>query len=130
MPEKIFQVYSNTTANTLAIDLTQDMDLKSLTLIQYSFDGIPVTGGIPDYLFYNLNFINTSCVMNTPIRNDNVVGFPLMLTSTFTEKTLQTGWKVIDHPARLSKFTIQITKPDKSDAVLTRFVLLFMAELA
>ena len=130
MPERIFMVYSDTTASTLNLDLTSDLNVNSLTLINYAVDGVPVSSGIPDYLFYNLNFINTSCVMNNPIRNDNVVGFPLMLDATFTTKTLETGWKVIDHPARLSKFTVQLTKPDKSAAVLSRFVLLFMADLA
>ena len=128
--KKLFMLYSNASSNTLNVDLSSDVDLRTLTLIQYSFDGIPVSSGIPDYLFYNLNFINSPyLVMNNPIRNDNVTGFPLALTGTFTEKTLATGWKVIDHDTKLGKFTIQITKPDKSDAVLTRFMLVFEAEM-
>jgi hypothetical protein len=131
MPDKkLFLVYNNTTSNTIQVDLTQDLNLTKLTLIQYQIDGVPVTGGVPDNLFYNLNFTNTSCAMNNPIRNDSVTGFPLTLTGTFTEKSLETGWEVINHPTKLGKFVVEVTKPDKSAAVLSRFSFLFVADLA
>jgi hypothetical protein len=67
MPDKkLFFVYNNSTSNSIAVDLTQDLQLNKLTLIQYQIDGVPVTGGVPDSLFYNLNFTNTSCSMNNP----------------------------------------------------------------
>ena len=69
------------------IVLKKSLKINGLKLVRYTINGVPVTNGIPNYLFYLLNFNDNSLFLNC---NSNISfsGFPLPITGQFTSNEL------------------------------------------
>ena len=69
------------------IILKKSLKINGLKLVRYTINGVPVTNGIPNYLFYLLNFNDDFILLNC---NSNIPfsGFPLPITGQFTSNEL------------------------------------------
>lgn len=120
-------IQSNDSTNPVAITLDKNLEFRKMKLIEYTIDGVPVTAGKPDELYYNLTLDDTSLNYHEWHRNDNLRGIPLPLTGQFTHETISPGKVVTLHPTKnFARLHVHLTNAsDGRDAIFSRFIFLF-----
>ena len=116
--ERLF-IYQNGSSLPIRIHLNRPLNFKTLSLYEYSFDGVPVTGSIPDHLFYDLKIEGIPYNMNW-IRSDNKTDLALGLSGSFTHEHLD-KIALSEHETKdITNLIIDINTFERNPAVFSK----------
>jgi hypothetical protein len=121
-------IYASSSTNPVQVELSQKAtgSFKQIYLKQYSITGVPVTAGVPDNLFYTIDFDNTASPNQHILRTDHKRGFPLRLTGLFTTEVFDTPVLIADFGNNQvnQTFKLNISTPTgNNDATYTSLAL-------
>jgi hypothetical protein len=121
MPHPLFLTL---TTNPQTITLPGNHVHHNLDLIGYSVSGAPSTAGVPDNLYYSINFPDMPHVINSHVRSDSMQGIPVAISGPFTEKTLTPPLRLLTGiKATLAKFRIELRDENGNLATFLKCVL-------
>ena len=111
------------------LDIT-DKNIRELHLAYYAVKGAPVVASVPTSTVYNLHFHNISDPNSALRRNDNLSGFPLLLTGSYTAQWLTPPQQLCYDQdfTKINSFQLKLSDTDGESAVFDEVVLYFIAK--